>query len=92
MAGQASTLPLPSYFALRAFVLSLKNIIAYKPPQLDLLLSDAPLTPCPVTPVDYWNQYPTHSSVSDSLCADPELAASAILRALAIEGALEGSQ
>ena len=92
MAGHAPILPLPSYFALRDFVLSLKNIIAYKPPQIDLLLSDASLTPGPVTPVDYWNQYPTHSSISDSLCADPVLAASAILRALVIEGTLEGSQ
>ena len=92
MPGQVPTLPLPSYLALRAFVLSLKNTLAYKPPQLDLLLSDTSITPGPVTPVDYWNQYPTHSPITGGLCADPVLAASAILRALVIEGALEGSQ
>ena len=92
MPGQAPTLPLPSYFALRAFLLSLKNVIGYKPLQLDMLLSDTSLTPGPVTPVDYWNQYPTHSPITNGLCADPVLAASAILRALVIEGALEGSQ
>ena len=92
MPGQATTLPLPSYFALRAFVLSLKNTIAYKPPELDVLLSGTSLTPGPVTPVDYWNQYPTHSPILQGLCGDPVLAASAILRALVIEGALEGSQ
>ena len=90
--GHASTLPLPSYFALRAFVLSLKNIVAEEPlPYHELASLGASLTPGPVTPVDYWNQYPTHSPTFDTHCADPVLAASAVLQALADEGALEQS-
>ena len=89
MPGQASTLPLPSYFALRAFLLSLKNICAYKPPPLDALAPPSgSLTPSPFTPVHYWNQYPTHSATSDSPCTDPVLAASAILQALVDAGPL----
>ena len=92
MPGQASTLPLPSYFALRAFVLSLKNICAYKPPPHHALPPPgAFLTSSPVTPIRYWNQNPTHSATSDSPCADPVLAASAILQALVDAGALERS-
>ena len=89
MPGQASTLPLPSYFALRAFLLSLKNICAYKPPPLDALAPPSgSLTPSPFTPVHYWNQYPTHSATSDSPCTNPVLAASAILQALVDAGPL----
>ena len=85
MPGQASTLPLPSYFALRAFVLSLKNIVAYNLPSLAFPQLGAPLTPSSVTPVDFGNQYPTHPATSDSPCADPVLAASAIFQALVVE-------
>ena len=93
MPAHASTLPLPSYFALRAFVLSLKNIIADKPLPPDALSSPgASLTPSPVTPVNYWNQYPIDSATSHSPCVDPVLAASAILQALVDVGALERSQ
>ena len=93
MPGHASTLPLPSYFALRAFVVSLKNIIAEEPlPHDALLLPSASLTPSPFTPINYWNQHPIHSPTSDSPCVDPALAASAVLQALVDEGALEQSQ
>ena len=92
MAGQASTLPLPSYFAPRAFVLSQKNICAYKPPaHHSLPPPGAFLISSPVTPVRYWNQNPIHSATSDSPCADSVLAASAILQSLVDEGALERS-
>ena len=84
--GHASTLPLPSYFSLRAFVLSLKNSIAYNLPSLGAFpLFGASLTPGPVTPVDSENQYPTHPATTDSPCADPVLAASAIFQALVVE-------
>ena len=54
MPGHASTLPLPSYFALRAFVLPLKNIIAEEPLPYDALIPpSASLTPSPFTPVEY---------------------------------------
>ena len=93
MPGHAPTLPLPSYFALRAFILSLKNTIAYKPPVPDeFSFSDASLTPSPATPVDFGNQYPTDPATSDNPCADPVLEASAILQGLASEGALERSR
>ena len=92
MPGHALTLPLPSYFALRVFILSLKKTIAYKPPQPDeFSLSDASLTPSPATPVDFGNQYPTDPATSDNPCADPVLEASAILQDLVDEGALERS-
>ena len=92
MPGHASALPLPSYFALRAFVLSLKHSIADNLLPLDALPPlGASLTPSPLTPVNYWNQYPIHSPTSDSPCADPVLAASAILQALVDIGALESS-
>ena len=92
MPGHASPLPLPSYFALRAFVLSLKNTIAEEPLPYDALPpTSGSLTPSPVTPADYWNQYPVHSPTSNSPCADPVLAASAILQGLVDEGALEQS-
>ena len=92
MPGHASTLPLPSYFALRAFVLSLKHSIADNLLPLDALPPlSASLSPSLVTPVNYWDQYPIHSPTSDSPCADPVLAASAILQALVDIGALESS-
>ena len=93
MPGHASTLPLPAYFALRAFVFSLKNTLADKPLPRDELspLGASLTTPSPVTPVNYWNQYPIHSPTSDSPCTDPVLAASAILQALVDVGALERS-
>ena len=56
MPGHALTLPLPSYFALRAFILSLKNTIAYKlPPPDEFSLYDGSLTPSPASPVDFGN-------------------------------------
>ena len=82
---QAPTLPLPSYFALRALVLSLKNIIAYNLSSRAFPLFGASLTPSPVPPVDFRNQYPTHPATTDSPCADPVLAASAIFQALVVE-------
>ena len=89
MPGHALTLPLPSYFALRVPILSLKKTIAYKPPQPDeFSLSDGSLTPSPATPVDFGNQYPTDPATSDNPCADPVLEASAILQDLVDEGAL----
>ena len=89
MPGHASTLPLPSYFALRAFVLSLKIICADRPPLFDeLSLSGTSSTASPAIPVDFENQYQTHSATSDSPCADPVLAASAILQTLVDAGAL----
>ena len=92
MPGQASTLPLPSYFALRAFLLSLKNLCAFKPLPHHPLPPPGPfLTSSPVTPVRYWNQNPIDSATSGSPCADPVLAASAILQALVDAGALERS-
>ena len=92
MPGHASALPLPSYFALRAFVLSLKNIIADKPLPGDAISSPgASLIRSPVTPVNYWTQYPIHSTTSDSPCVGPVLEASAILQALVDVGALERS-
>ena len=92
MPGHASTLPLPSYFALRAFVLSLKNFIAEEPLPYDAFApTSGSLTPSFFTPVEYWNQYPIHSPTSGTHWADPVLAASAILQALVVEGALERS-
>ena len=93
MPGHAPTLPLPSYFALRDFILSLKNTIAHKPSLPDeFSLSDASSTPpSPATPVDFGNQYPTDPATSDNPCADPVLEASAILQDLVDEGALERS-
>jgi len=91
MPGYARTLPLPSYFALRAFVLSLKSIIAYKPPLAnELSLSDASSTPSPATPVDFGNGCPTEPATSENPCADLVVSAtSAILQALVGEGTLE---
>ena len=89
MPGHASTIPLPSYFALRAFVLSLKIICADRPPPPDdLSFSGASSTTSPATPVGFENQYQTHSATSDSPCTDPALAASAILQTLVNAGAL----
>ena len=93
MPGHAPTLPLPSYFALRDFILSLKNTIAHKPSLPDeFSFSDASSTPpSPATPVEFGNQYPTDPATSDNPCADPVLEASAILQDLVDEGALERS-
>ncbi|PUU82617.1 hypothetical protein B9Z19DRAFT_1061644 [Tuber borchii] len=92
MPNQPPTLPLPSYFALRVFVLTLKNLCAYQLPRHHALAPPgAFLTPGPITPSHYWNEYPTYSPTLDSTSADPILAASAILQALADAGALERS-
>ncbi|PUU82656.1 hypothetical protein B9Z19DRAFT_1061675 [Tuber borchii] len=85
----ASILPLPTYFALRAFVLSLKNICAERPPQLDALsFSGSSFTPSPHPPIDLKNENPTYPADSESLCDDPVLAASAILQSMVDAGAL----
>ena len=91
--GYTPTLPLPSYFALRRVILSIKNTIAYKPPLPDeFSFSDASSTPSsPATTVDFWNQYPTDPATSDNPCADPVLEASAILQDLVDQGSLERS-
>ena len=93
MTDHAITLPLHSYFALRDFILSLKNTIAYKPRMPDeFSFSDGSLTLSPATPVDFGNQYPTDPATSDNPCADPVLEASAILQDLVDEGALKRSR
>ena len=87
MPDYASVLPLPSYFALRAFILSLKDLCIVKRSKAPL--SDiSSLTPSPLSSVDSENQYSTQKATSESPSADPVLAASAILQALVDAGAL----
>jgi len=82
-----SALPLASYFALRAFIFSLKDKPTIKRSNAPLPHA-ASLTPSPLSSVDFENQYSIQTATSESPSADPVLAASAILQALVDTGAL----
>jgi len=84
--------PEPSYFALRASLLSLKHILEYS-----ISLSEAPrsfaatLTSSPIISIDNSDYLSTDIAASYPDCPDPVLAASAILQQLVDSGVLGGS-
>lgn len=92
MPGHLHTLPLPSFFALRASILSLKHQSEYIPTARDLLRSfGETLTTSPATSIDTENCQSIHRATSHTTSADPVLAASAILYDLVDSGDLARS-
>ncbi|PUU80759.1 hypothetical protein B9Z19DRAFT_1063217 [Tuber borchii] len=88
MPGHPRTLPLPSFFALRASIHSLKHESEYIPTVRDLQsYADARFT----TPIDTENLQSMHRATSHTTSADPVLAASAILDDLVDSGDLARS-
>jgi len=95
--GDACMLPLPSssYFALREFILSLKNDCANDAPEMRLGHSpnhDVPFIPRPVMPGELESGYLTYPTTCHSPSANQVLAAIAILEDMIDDGDLERSQ
>ena len=77
MPDHAYALPLPSYFALRAFILTLKYMCTMEKRSNAPLSYAASLTPSPLSSVDFEDQYSIQAA-SESPSADPALAASSV--------------
>ena len=89
--GLISRFPLPSYFALRASLLSLKEMCEYTAPSPLLEVpgsSAATLTPSPAISIDTSDGLSTDIAASHYPGADQVLAASAILQQLVDSGVL----
>jgi len=89
MPDHPRTLPLPSFFALLASILSLKHQSEYIPTARDVLIHyGETLTTSPATCIDTGNRQSMHPATSHTTTADPVLAASAILYDLVDSGDL----